>query len=59
MWSIPSLPLLPCPVLPGEVAPDKVLSMGQIELFRVQTNDCLIELFVIHRNTWNHLTVFM
>ena len=29
----PSLPLLPGPLWPGVVAPDMVLSMGQIELF--------------------------
>ena len=27
-----SLPLLPGPLWPGDVAPDRVLSMGQIEL---------------------------
>ena len=32
MWSTPSLPSLPGPLLPGEVAPDRALSMGQIEL---------------------------
>ncbi len=32
MWSTPSLPLLPDPLWPREVAPDRVLSMGQIEL---------------------------
>ena len=31
MWSTPSLPLLPCPLWPGVVALDRVLSMGQIE----------------------------
>ena len=31
-----SLPLLPGPHEPGAVAPDKVLSMGQIELFDIQ-----------------------
>ena len=33
MWSTPSLPLLPGPLWPGVVAPDRDLSMGQIELF--------------------------
>ena len=28
MRSTPSLPLLPCPLWPGEVAPDRALSMG-------------------------------
>ena len=32
MWSTPSLSLLPGPLWPGLIAPDKVLSMGQIEL---------------------------
>ena len=32
MLSIPSLPSLPGPLWPGVVAPDRVLSMGQIEL---------------------------
>ena len=32
MWSTPSLPLLPGPLWSGMVAPDRVLSMGQIEL---------------------------
>ena len=32
MRSAPSLQLHPDPLGPGEVAPDRVLSMGQIEL---------------------------
>ena len=32
MWSTPSLPSLPGPLWPGVVAPDRILSMGQIEL---------------------------
>ena len=32
MRSIPSLPSLPGPLWPEVVAPDRVLSMGQIEL---------------------------
>ena len=28
MWSTPSLPLLPGPLWPGVVAPDRALSMG-------------------------------
>ena len=31
-----SLPLLPCSLLPGLVAPDRVLSVCQIELFDIQ-----------------------
>ena len=32
IWSIPSLLSLPDPLLPGVLTPDRVLSMGQIEL---------------------------
>ena len=32
MWSIPLLPSLPSPLWPGIVAPDRALSMGEIEL---------------------------
>ena len=32
MRSTPSLPSFPGPLWPGVVAPDRVLSMGQIEL---------------------------
>ena len=32
MRSTPSLPSYPAPIRPGVVAPDRVLSMGQIEL---------------------------
>ena len=35
MWSTPSLPLLLGPVWPEVVAPDRVLSMGEIELFDI------------------------
>ena len=34
MQSTPSLPSLPGPLWPGVVGPDRVLSMGQIELNR-------------------------
>ena len=44
MRSTLSLPSLPDPLWPGMVAPDKVLSMGQIEL---NTYLCKIELFEI------------
>ena len=37
MWSTPSLPLLPGPLWPGVVETDRVLSMGQIELFDIHT----------------------
>ena len=33
----PSLPSLPCPLSPGVVLPDEVLSMGQIKQFDIQT----------------------
>ncbi len=32
MWHNPSLPLLPGPLQPKVVAPDRVLSMGQIDV---------------------------
>ena len=35
MWITPSLPSLPYPLWPGVVAPDRILSMGQIELFDI------------------------
>ena len=31
MWNTPSLPLLPVPLWPRVVAPDRVLSVGHIE----------------------------
>ena len=34
-WSTPSLPSLPGPLRPGAVAPERVLSRGQIELFGI------------------------
>ena len=37
MRSAPSLPSLLGPLKIGMIAPDKVLSMGQIELFDIQT----------------------
>ena len=35
IWSTPSLPMLPGPLWPGVVASDRVLSVGQIELFDI------------------------
>ena len=32
MWSTPLVPLLPGPLWPKVLAPDRILSMGQIEL---------------------------
>ena len=42
LWGIrrmPSLPSLPGPFWPGVVTPDRVLSMGQIELNSVEVNN--------------------
>ena len=44
MWSTPSLTLLPGSLWPGIVAPDRVLSKGQIEL------NCVLKLNWIGRN---------
>ena len=44
MQSIPSLPSLPGPLWPGVVAPDRVLSTGQIEL------NCVL---VLNRIVWD------
>ena len=45
MRSMPSLPSLPSPLWPGVVAPDRVLSMGQTEVYCVLTELLEIELF--------------
>ena len=37
MWCIPSLPLFSGPLWHEVVAPDRILSMCQIELFDIQT----------------------
>ena len=50
MPSTPSLSLFPGPLWPRVVTSDWVLSMGQIELFNIQTELLKSELF-------NHLTV--
>ena len=57
MWNTPSLLLLQ-----GQLWPDSVPSMGQIELFDdltvcKQRNNIQIELLVLHGNIWNHSTV--
>ena len=49
IWSTPSLPSLPDPLCTGVVAPDRVLSMGQIEL---------ISVLMLNRSVWNK-TVFV
>ena len=48
MWSTPSLPSLLGPLWPGVVAPDRALSMGQIEL------NCIL---MLNWTAWNR-TVF-
>ena len=56
MWSTPSLPLLAGPLRPGVVAPNRILSMGQIEqTVCKQMTD--VKLWLLYCNTWNHLTV--
>ena len=37
MRSTSSLPLLPGPLEPGVIAPDRVISMGQIERLDIKT----------------------
>ena len=55
MQSTHSFSLLAGPLWPEVVAPDRVLSMDQIELSDMQTNDlCWIELFEIE--VFDHLT---
>ena len=56
MQSTPSLPSLPDPLWSRVVAPDRVLSMAQIELFHIKTLYLgWIELFEIE--LFDHLTV--
>ena len=56
MWSSPSLPLLPAPLWPEVVAPGRVLSMRQTELFVIwSVYLCKIELFEIEQ--FDYLTV--
>ena len=49
IWSTPALPSLPSPIRLEVVAPDRVLSMGQIEL------NCVL---MLNWNAWNR-TVFV
>ncbi len=51
MWSTPSLLSLPGPLWPGVVAPDRVFSMGLIEL-----HECLESLLFLHLNAYLCLT---
>ena len=56
MWCTLSLPLFPDSLCSGVVAPDKVLSMSQIEQTMCkQMTD--VKLWLLYSNTWNHLTV--
>ena len=56
MWRIHLLPELPSLLWPGVVAPDRVLSKGQIDQnVCKQMND--IKLWLLYSNTWNYLTV--
>ena len=49
-------PLLPSLLEPNMVAPERVLSMGQIEqTVFIQMTD--VRLWLLYNNTWNHLTV--
>ena len=57
IWGICSillLPLLPGPLWPGVVAPDRVLSMGQIEQTMCKQMSLTCDLY---NKTWNHLPV--
>ena len=58
MLSTPSLPLLPSALWPGVVAPDRILSMGQIVWYLncVQKNNKEIELLEIE--LFDPLTVY-
>ena len=55
MWSTHSLPLLPGPLWHGLVAPDRVLSMGQMEqtVCKEMTG---VKLGQLYNNTWNTFT---
>ena len=55
MWSTPSLPSLSGPLSPKDVAPDKVVFIGQIELFDNWTECKQIELLEIE--LFDHLSV--
>ena len=44
MRSSPSLPSLPVPLWPGVVAPDIILSMGQIEINSVLMLNRIVEI---------------
>ena len=52
MRSIPSVPTLPGPLWPGLVAPDRALSMGQIELNRGFESLLLMHLNCVFMLNW-------
>ena len=59
MRSTPSLPLLPGPLWPGVIAPDRILSVGQIEFFDIQT-ECkkrFRQIEFLEVELFDHLTV--
>ena len=56
MQSSPSLPSLPGPLWPGVVVPEKVLSMGQIEILTLKLNAnkwLMLNWIVINRTVWS------
>ena len=56
MWSTPSLTLLQSPLWPGLVAPDRVLSIGQLEIKHGFESLLLLPLnwsFMLNRLIWN------
>ena len=56
MLSTSSLPLLLGSLWPRVVAPNRVLSMSQIE-HTVSKQMTDVKLWLLYRNTWNHLSV--
>ena len=66
MWSTPLLPLLPGPLWPGMVAPDRVLSMGQIELNCILMLNWIVWIRTVwlnwiawNRNVFDYQTVYL
>ena len=57
MRSTPSLPWLPCLLWPGVVAPDRVLSMGKIELFDI-LNECKQMIYAKWIELFDQLSVY-
>ena len=55
MWRTLSLPLLPGSLWPGVVAPDKFLSIGQVEQ-TVCKQIADFELWLLYTKIWNHFT---